>query len=632
MADIKIAGRIKAGTADNIAGYASEILFDDEASNKTVKEKLEGKQDTLTFDNVPTKNSNNPVKSGGVYQAIQSIDVSGQISGKADKSEMSVVAGTGANADKTTITLKSGTSATVLTQHQDVSGKEDKSNKVTSFSSPTDTQYPSAKLVSDQLATKQNTISDLSTIRNGATAGATAIQSVTVGTTTTGAAGTNASVVNSGTTTAPVLSFTIPQGAQGIQGIQGIQGPQGAQGPKGDSGVTGDVSDLVIKQAIDVEETYEDTDIAGAVTVKTLTNEDLSNEEVIAEALVEFASYFNDGYYLKGVLTPSDEIGEQIGRVIFLAGKGTYENLNDNNTYVIEDGYIGLFIWDGTSWDLKKVSPTYTDSSTTDTTLQYSGEHISLQNTASYIKHMNLSPIAGSNGYEGRQGADCYGDYLFTFQKENATCQIYSLVTKQKVADVVVSGLSTTAHYNTVCFGTQKYDSSDSYPLLYAADTVTQVIRVQESNGSFTMSVVQSITCPYYGNFSVDGDCFWLVGYKISWSSQDYVNDRLVFKKYALPSVQEGDVTIGTEIDSFELPYIYCKQGSKILNGRMFISYGNTYVTDSVQVVDLTTHQQVAYVSLGAIAASGVEIEDVFFYKGNLGLCYMNMVYMLKFL
>lgn len=30
-----------------------------------------GKQDTLTFDNVPTANSNNPVKSGGVYTAIQ---------------------------------------------------------------------------------------------------------------------------------------------------------------------------------------------------------------------------------------------------------------------------------------------------------------------------------------------------------------------------------------------------------------------------------------------------------------------------------------------------------------------------------------------------------------------------------
>ena len=48
------------------------------------------------------------------------------LSGYALKSEMSVEAGTGANADKTTITLKSGTSATVLTTHQDISGKVDK--------------------------------------------------------------------------------------------------------------------------------------------------------------------------------------------------------------------------------------------------------------------------------------------------------------------------------------------------------------------------------------------------------------------------------------------------------------------------------------------------------------------------
>ena len=68
------------------------------------------------IDNAPTSGSNNPVKSGGVYTALQD---------KADKSEMSVVDGTGVNADKTTITLKNGTSATVIKQHQDISGKQD---------------------------------------------------------------------------------------------------------------------------------------------------------------------------------------------------------------------------------------------------------------------------------------------------------------------------------------------------------------------------------------------------------------------------------------------------------------------------------------------------------------------------
>ena len=48
------------------------------------------------------------------------------LSGYALKSEMSVTPGEGVNADKTTIQLKTGTSATVLTTHQDISGKADK--------------------------------------------------------------------------------------------------------------------------------------------------------------------------------------------------------------------------------------------------------------------------------------------------------------------------------------------------------------------------------------------------------------------------------------------------------------------------------------------------------------------------
>jgi hypothetical protein len=52
---------------------------------------------------------------------------------KADKSEMSVVAGTGSDSDKTTITLKDGTSATVLTEHQDISGKADKATTLAGY-------------------------------------------------------------------------------------------------------------------------------------------------------------------------------------------------------------------------------------------------------------------------------------------------------------------------------------------------------------------------------------------------------------------------------------------------------------------------------------------------------------------
>jgi len=65
---------------------------------------------------------------------------------------------------------------------------------------------------------------------------------LTVQSTTTGAPGTNANVVVSGTSPAQALAFTIPRGdvgATGSQGAQGVQGPVGSQGPQGIQGIQG---------------------------------------------------------------------------------------------------------------------------------------------------------------------------------------------------------------------------------------------------------------------------------------------------------------------------------------------------------------------------------------------------------
>lgn len=53
---------------------------------------------------------------------------------------------------------------------------------------------------------------------------------ISVGSVTTGGAGTSASVDNSGTSSAAILNFTIPRGDKGEQGIQGVQGLQGVAG------------------------------------------------------------------------------------------------------------------------------------------------------------------------------------------------------------------------------------------------------------------------------------------------------------------------------------------------------------------------------------------------------------------
>ena len=66
-----------------------------------------------------------------------------------------------------------------------------------------------------------------------ATGGSGSTVSVAVGRTTTGAAGTNASVINSGTESALVLDFTIPQGPKGDKGEPGAVGPTGPDGVNG---------------------------------------------------------------------------------------------------------------------------------------------------------------------------------------------------------------------------------------------------------------------------------------------------------------------------------------------------------------------------------------------------------------
>lgn len=70
------------------------------------------------------------------------------VSGKADKNEMSVTPGTEADADKVTITLKSGMSATVLKQHQSLSG-------LAPVSSPSFTGVPEAPTAQQGTDTNQ---------------------------------------------------------------------------------------------------------------------------------------------------------------------------------------------------------------------------------------------------------------------------------------------------------------------------------------------------------------------------------------------------------------------------------------------------------------------------------------------
>lgn len=69
---------------------------------------------------------------------------------------------------------------------------------------------------------------------------------ITIGTTTTGEAGTDATVINSGTAENVILDFTIPAGATGPTGPTGADGAIGATGPTGPAGADGETPTITI--------------------------------------------------------------------------------------------------------------------------------------------------------------------------------------------------------------------------------------------------------------------------------------------------------------------------------------------------------------------------------------------------
>ena len=102
---------------DIVAGLQSEIT----ALNMLDADLVDDTNSThkfVTTSEKSTWNGKYDKPASGIPATDLAAGVIPDISGKADKSEMSVADGTGADADKTTITLKSGTSATVLKSHQ----------------------------------------------------------------------------------------------------------------------------------------------------------------------------------------------------------------------------------------------------------------------------------------------------------------------------------------------------------------------------------------------------------------------------------------------------------------------------------------------------------------------------------
>ena len=235
---------------------------------------------------------------------------------------------------------------------------------------------------------------------------------VSVGSTTTGAAGTNASVVNSGTTSAAVLDFTIPRGADGAAGSDGSDGfspiatvsqtasgatisitdAQGTTTANITNGVDGTDGTDGITPSITATASVDNTTGTPSVSVsKTGTdanpNFDFAFEHLKGETpSFSYATVFTDDYYLtNGVyvvvpLNPNKSTNDN-GKSI-ISGNLSYDSTNNcivvgsgisavevSGEFSIEGGNVGSNVWGVIS--LNNTDASYRITSTSSYTTGY---------------------------------------------------------------------------------------------------------------------------------------------------------------------------------------------------------------------------------------------------------------------
>lgn len=259
------------------------------------------------------------------------------------------------------------------------------------------------------------------------------------------------------------------------------------------------------------------------------------------------------------------------------------------------------------------------------------------------------------------QGAACYGKYLFQAYIGGKLIDIIDLETNQKQALLTINiDVNTQAyHGNVLSFGKDIAPDSNFPYLYYSCENNSKpqilVIKITSSNADsnqWTGELVQTIYLPecnggnsqngstdisttfkhYYQNGCIDAEnnCIWVSGYTMESFNNNigaYDNNKLIYKKYELPSVSEKKVYLSYNnvLDSFSLPFKKGTQGMVIRNNKLYqcFGYDNKDVYDEfLDCIDLSTKQIFHSYQFPKtqLAGLGEELESPYIYKNNLYL------------
>ena len=177
---------------------------------------------------------------------------------------------------------------------------------------------------------------------------------------------------------------------------------------------------------------------------------------------------------------------------------------------------------------------------------------------ASFLKLDYYFQLYRGNNYA--EGAALYGDYLFQAEI-GSRVNIYNFAEKKYITTIRLSNLG---HADTMCFGTEKVDENDEFPILYISGSQVyeegkrgniyayRLIRQKDEQGveNWSGTLIQHIKTPdvaVVGSFPdvvIDEkeNCMWMVGWfqNMGYNSDDGSGCTYIFSKYQMPSITEG--------------------------------------------------------------------------------------------
>lgn len=269
-----------------------------------------------------------------------------------------------------------------------------------------------------------------------------------------------------------------------------------------------------------------------------------------------------------------------------------------------------------------------------------------LKNTA-FTKFMEFQ------GRGSSQGAACYGDYLFVGNVTNKVVDVYDLVQKCFICSISMPGSHPRFHANTLNFGTQFYQESDEFPLLYICsgyrlDETKDISNVfvyrlekkcaEKMKISFHASLVQII--------DLEGFKIWTESITDNESNALWIrctrNHKMTFLKYPQPDAHKSHVTLTPNdleiLDTIQVDDIKALihiQGMLCEDGYITYATGMPYEVPYWAAINLQSKNYEYLVNLYEVEGfdkhthRGLqwEPEYVFTYKGDYYLGFRKFIY-----